>query len=171
MRVKAIVYTSNTGHTAEYAKLFHDATNLPVFSLEDAQKKLKSGTEIIYFGWLMAGSVVGYNEAAKLYDIKTVCGVCLATSGTLDNEVRKRHRIPEKVPVFTLQGGFDIKKLSGGYKIGMMIMSKILKKKLGAGNEISEENKIIIDMLDNGGSCVSLKNLDKVISAINGQES
>ena len=168
MKVKAIVYTSNTGYTAEYAKLFHDATNLPIFSLEDAQKKLKNGTEIIYFGWLMAGNVMGYKEAAKLYEIKAVCGVCLAVSGSLDDDVRKRHNIPESVPVFTLQGGFDMKKLSGGYKVGMMIMSKILKKKLG-GSEISEDNKRIIDMLDNGGSCVSLKNLEKVISVINGQ--
>ncbi len=170
MKVKAIVYTSNTGYTAEYAKLFHDATNLPIFSLEDAQKKLKSGTEIVYFGWLMAGNVMGYKEAAKLFDIKAVCGVCLATSGSLDDDVRRRHSISENIPVFTLQGGFDMKKLSGGYKVGMMIMSKILKKKLGSG-KISEEDKTIIDMLDNGGSCVSLKNLEKVISVINRQES
>ena len=165
MTVKAIVYTSNTGYTAEYAKLLHDETDLHVYCLEDAKKTLKQGTEIVYLGWLMAGNVMGYKEAAKLYNIKAICGVGLATSGSLDEAVRKTNKIPEEVAVFTLQGGFDMKKLKGGYKVGMMVMSKILKKKLSAD---SEENRRIIDMLDNGGSCVSVENLKKAISFIKG---
>ena len=167
MAIEAIVFTSNTGYTAEYAKRLHDKTDLPVYSLEDARRKLKEGTEIIYFGWLMAGSVMGYKEAAKLYKIKAVCGVGLATAGSHVEAVRKMHSIPENIAVYTLQGGFDMKKLKGGYKLGMMVMAKILKKKL---TEDTEENRIIINMLDNGGSCVSAENLKDVISFIKAEK-
>lgn len=33
--MKAIVYTSNTGTTAEYAKLIGEKTGLPVYSFEE----------------------------------------------------------------------------------------------------------------------------------------
>ena len=61
----AIVYTSNTGSTQEYADLFSKKTGLPAFSLREAEKKLPSGSEIIYMGWLAAGSVKGFGKAAK----------------------------------------------------------------------------------------------------------
>ena len=50
----------------------------------------------------------------------------------------------------------------------MMVMSKILKKKLSKGDEIPEENRKIIDMLDNGGSCVSKENLEDITAFIKG---
>ena len=39
--MKAIVYTSNTGSTAQYAKLLAHEVKLPVYSLEEARKYLK----------------------------------------------------------------------------------------------------------------------------------
>ena len=56
----AIVYTSNTGFTEKYAKLLGGKLFLPVYSLEEAKGKLAAGAEIIYLGWLMAGTVKGY---------------------------------------------------------------------------------------------------------------
>ena len=44
--MKAIVYTSNTGHTAEYAKILGEKTGLPVYALSEAAKQLSNGTEI-----------------------------------------------------------------------------------------------------------------------------
>ena len=41
--MKAIVYTSNAGHTAAYAKLLGDKTGLPVYALEEAVKKIPKG--------------------------------------------------------------------------------------------------------------------------------
>ena len=51
--IQAIVYTSNTGSTERYAKLLGHETDLPVCSLDEAKKALKSGTEIIYLGWII----------------------------------------------------------------------------------------------------------------------
>ena len=61
----AIVYTSNASNTARYAQLLGQATGLPVFSAQEAHKNLASG-DILYLGWVMAGTVKGYQQAAKL---------------------------------------------------------------------------------------------------------
>ena len=53
--IRAIVYTSNTGSTAAYAKLLGEQINLPVFPLPQAKDRVPSGSEIIYLGWIMAG--------------------------------------------------------------------------------------------------------------------
>lgn len=52
--MKAIIYTSNTGSTAEYAQLLGNELNLPVHSLQQAKNKVLSGSEIIYLGLIMA---------------------------------------------------------------------------------------------------------------------
>ena len=46
--IKAIVYTTNTGSTAQYAEMLGKMVQLPVFSIFDAERKLESQTEIIY---------------------------------------------------------------------------------------------------------------------------
>lgn len=53
--MKAIIYTSNTGSTAEYAKLLGNELNILVYSAAESKKKVLAGSEIIYLGWVMAG--------------------------------------------------------------------------------------------------------------------
>ena len=55
--MKAIIYTSNTGSTAEYAQLLGNELNFPVHSLQQAKNKVPVGSEIIYLGWIMAGGI------------------------------------------------------------------------------------------------------------------
>ena len=73
--MRAIVYTSNTGSTAKYAKLLSHQICVPSFSMVEAKTKVKPGAEIIYMGWIMAGKIKGYPEAARKYNIQAVCGV------------------------------------------------------------------------------------------------
>ena len=40
MNANSIVYTSNTGYTAEYARLLGEKTGLPVYSLAEAEQKI-----------------------------------------------------------------------------------------------------------------------------------
>lgn len=65
MMPNAIVYTSNTGYTQQYALMLANQTGLPVYSLEESVARLPAGNSIIYLGWLMAGRVQGYPKAAK----------------------------------------------------------------------------------------------------------
>ena len=99
---------------------------------------MKPGAEIIYMGWIMAGKIKGYPEAARKYNIKAVCGVGMGQTGTQLAEVKTKNKVPQRIPLFTLQGTFDIKKLHGVYKM-MMNGSERVK---------AENLKHIIDWYD-----------------------
>ena len=111
--MNAIIYTTNTGSTEHYAKLLAQKTGLPVYSLAEAKKRVFAGAEVIYLGWIMAGSVKGYAEVAKRYQVRAVCGVGMGQTGTQTDSVRKNSAIPANIPLFTLQGNFNVKKLHG----------------------------------------------------------
>lgn len=162
--MNAIVYTSNSGFTAQYAKLLGAKINLPVFTLEEAAKNLQSGSEIIYMGWLMASNVHGYKKAAGRYRIKAVCGVGMGQSGTQNDDVRKANAIAQTMPVFTLQGGFDLTKLHGIYKFMMSAMKRSMGKKLAEKPDKTAEELDMLDLLQNGGNRVSEEHLSPVIA-------
>ena len=166
MNVNSIVYTSNTGYTAEYARLLGEKTGLPVYSLAQAQQKLAAGNRVIYLGWLMAGKVQGYKKAAKRYKVQAVCGVGMGGTGSQLQEVRKANAIPEKTPLFTLQGGFDIQKLSGVYKLMMTIMVRTAGKGLAEKQNRTPDEDVMLEMLTQGGSRVSADNLAEVLAGV-----
>ena len=114
--MNAIIYTTNTGSTERYAKLLARKTGLPAYSLAEAKKRFFAGAEVIYLGWIMAGSVKGYAEAAKRYRVRAVCGVGMGQTGTQTDSVRKKSAVPANIPLFTLQGNFEVKKLRGVYR-------------------------------------------------------
>ena len=167
MNANSIVYTSNTGYTAEYARLLGERTGLLVYSLAEAERKLAAGNCVIYLGWLMAGKVQGYKKAAKRYKVQAVCGVGMGGNGSQLQEVRKANAISEKTPLFTLQGGFDINKLSGVYKLMMTIMVKTAGKGLAEKQDRTPEEDVMLDMLTRGGSRVSAENLADVLAWVN----
>ena len=170
MNANSIVYTSNTGYTAEYARLLGERTGLPVYSLAEAEQKLAAGNRVIYLGWLMAGKVQGYKKAAKRYKVQAVCGVGMGGNGSQLQELRKANAISEKTPLFTLQGGFDIQKLSGIYKLMMTIMVKTAGKSLAEKQDRTPEEDVMLEMLTKGGSRVSAENLADVLDWWNRDE-
>ena len=105
--MRAIIYTSNTGSTAEYAQLLGNELNLPVHSLQQAKNKVPAGSEIIYLGWIMAGGIKGYKEAAKLYKVRAVCGVGMGQTGTQLKEVRDKNAIPQRIQLWYLPFAAD----------------------------------------------------------------
>jgi hypothetical protein len=161
--MKAIVFSSNTGFTEEYAKMLSEKLDIPAFSLEDAKNKLDKGCEVIFMSWLMAGSVFDYKKAKKLFDIKTVCAVGLCETGTLVEETRKTSKIPQETAVFTLQGGYRPEKLKGIYKFIMSIVVKALIKKIDGMENKKESDLKMKETLINGGSYVCEENLSSVI--------
>ena len=122
--MNAIIYTTNTGSTEHYAKLLAHETGLPVYSLAEAKKTVFVGAEVIYLGWIMAGSVKGYAAAAGRYKVRAVCGIGMGQNGTQTDSVREKTAVPANIPVFTLQGNFDVKKLHGIYRPMMGSWSK-----------------------------------------------
>ena len=97
--MEAILYTTNTGSAERYAKLLAQKTGLPACSLAEAKKRGFAGAEIVYLGWIMAGSVKGYAEAAKRYRVRAVCGIGMGRTGTQTESVRKKSAIPANIPL------------------------------------------------------------------------
>ena len=161
--MNAIIYTTNTGSTERYAKLLAHETGLPAYSLAEAGKKVGAGAEVIYLGWIMAGSVKGYAAAARRYRVRAVCGVGMGQTGTQTDNVRKKTAIPENIEVFTLQGNFDVKKLHGVYRPMMELMVRTAGPGLAAKQDRTPEEDDMLDMMLHGGERVRMDNLKAVL--------
>ena len=159
----AIIYTTNTGSTERYARLLAQKTGLPVYSLAEAKKTVSAGAEVIYLGWIMAGLVKGYAEAAKRYRVCAVCGVGMGQTGTQTDSVRKKSAVPANIPLFTLQGNFDVKKLHGIYRPMMELMVKTAGKGLAEKTDRTPEENDMLDMMLHGGERVKVENLSAVL--------
>lgn len=157
--IKAIVYTTNTGSTAQYARMLGELVQLPVFSLSDAARKLENQTEIIYLGWVMASQVKGYTKAAKRFRVRAVGAVGMASTGSSDQAVLEKNQIPAGTPVFILQGNFQVKKLRGIYRLMMEIMVKSAGKALSEKENRTAEEDDMLDMMLHGGNRVTGQNL------------
>ena len=162
--MNAIIYTTNTGSTERYARLLAGQTGLPVYSLVEAKRNVTAGAEVIYLGWLMAGSVKGCSIAAKRYNVRAVCAVGMGRTGTQTDSVRKKTGVPAEIPVFTLQGGFDVKKLHGVYRPMMELMVKTAGKALAEKHDRTPEEDDMLEMMLRGGDRVNAGNLSAVLT-------
>ena len=165
--MKAIIYTTNTGSTGQYAKLLAQETGLTAYSLAEARKVIPTGAEVIYLGWITAGAVKGYANAARLYQIKAVCAVGIGQTGTQTEIVRKKSAVPADIPLYTLQGNFNVKKLHGIYRLMMEIMVKATSKSLAAKKDRTPEEDDMLDMMLHGGERVKMENLSAVLDWYN----
>ncbi|MBP3509257.1 flavodoxin domain-containing protein [Oscillibacter sp.] len=162
MEPKAIVYTSNTGYTAQYAALLAKKTGLHAYALDEALEKVPDGAAVIYMGWIMAGKIQGFITAVKHYQVAAVCGVGMNPTGSQLPMVRQANGLGENMPVFTLQGGLNMDKLHGFKKLILKIMGGTMGKQLMAKQDRTPEEDAILDMFRNGGDRVSMQNLKDV---------
>lgn len=166
--MKAVVYTSESGFTKKCAEILSEKAGLPVYDLKTAISALAKGDEIIYLGWLMAGFIKGYKKAAKNFDVKAVCAVGMGTPGSQSTEKIKNQNHIGIVPVFYLQGGFDINKLHELNKYMMSSMSKGVGKKLSEKPDKTVDEKDMLDLMLNGGDRVSEESISQVVSCLKG---
>ena len=138
--MEAIIYTTNTGSA-----------------------EVEEGSEIIYLGWIMAAQVKGYKTAAKKYKIRAVCAVGREKTGTRTEEIRKKTFVPAEVPLFTLQGNFNVKKLHGFYRLMMSMMVKMVTKQLVAKTDRTQRENEILEIMLQGGENVRKENLAEVL--------
>lgn len=162
--ISGIVYTSNSGYTAQYARLLGAALDLPVTDAKWGADP-HPGRAVIYLGWLMAGKVQGYAKAAKEFDIRAVCAVGMGPASKANaDKLRAKLSLPADVPVFTLQGGFDIRKLRGPYKWIMTLKCKQIRKTLEGKDHLSAAQQLTYDMATTGASAVKAENLAPIIT-------
>lgn len=160
--ISAIVYTSNSGYTAQYAKMLGQATGLPVNDLSQMHNP-QPDKEVIYLGWLMAGQVMGLAKALKMFRIRAICQVGMGpASKAASYGLKAKLDLPD-TEVFTLQGGFDIKKLHGPYKWIMVLKCRQIKKLLEKKDSLNKAQQLTYDMATKGASNVCMENLQGVI--------
>lgn len=161
--MKAIIYTTNTGSTAQYAKMLSEKTGIPAFSTEEAKEKVEKGNEVIFLGWIMASKVKGYKAASKKYRIAAVCAVGMERTGSRTEEIRIKTNVPKENPLFTLQGNFNIKKLRGAYRLMMNLMVKMTARQLGAKTTRTQREEEMLSLMLHGGENVRAENLNSVL--------
>ena len=158
-----IVYSSNTGHTRQYAQMLSEALDIPAYDLKTVPPTL-DGLETIYMGWLMAGSVVGYAKAAKKFKIRCVVGVGMTPESAEQTEdVAKKVKPGAGVPVFYLQGGYDFNKLGAMHKMMMKAVTPSILKRFDGKSEAEKEADPTYRMITRGDSVVSAERLEPVI--------
>lgn len=170
MNLKAIVFTSNTGHAAAYAKLLSDAAGIPAIPLSEAKTKLPGGSDILYLGWLCAGSVQGLKPAEQRFRIRAVCAVGMGPEDEKQTaELCKRYASEER-PLFYLQGGFEMDKLKGVYLFMMRFMAKTAGKSLAQKENRTAAEDDMLELMQHGGSRVDSAQLMSVLHWIAAQE-
>ena len=87
----------------------------------------------------------------------------MGQTGTQLKEVRDKNAIPQRIPLFTLQGNFDVKKLHGLYRFMMNVMVKTAGKSLAAKTDRTPQEDDMLDMMVNNGKRVSAQNLGAVV--------
>ena len=159
-----IVYETNTGSSQKYAEMLSEKTGFECLSLSKAVKEFAPDEQIIFFGWVMAGTIQGLQKAREAFsDIKAICPVGLNKSEKNDAELREKNSITE--PMFTLRGNFHIDQLKGMYKMMMGMMLRMLKGKLKE-NPHPDGDKVM-NAIENGVDCVSEENLEEILVWIN----
>ena len=164
--MKAIVYTSETGHTAAYARLLGEQTGLPVYELSCALRELEQNTPVLYLGWLFANSVKGYKIANKHFDLRAVCAVGLCDTGTALEQVRRVNKLDSALPLFTLQGGMDKTKLRGAERFVIGILTKAMESKK---NQTPDDRRMVY-LLKNDQNYVCEENLKAVLHWFSSQQ-
>ena len=163
--MNAIIFTSESGFTKKYADMLSQKTGLSAYELKSIKDaKIEKGESVIYLGWLMAGKIKGYKKAAKLFDVRAVCAVGMSCPQMQNPEKIKKQNNLGDIPVFYMQGGFNINKLHGINKSMMNIMVKTVGKKLERKPDKTDEEADMLEMLTKGGDRVSEGNLAEVLA-------
>ena len=155
----SIVYVTNTGSAKKYAEMLSEKTGYPCYSLADSDAAV--GSDVVFIGWVMAGAVKGLSEArTKFGTLKAVVAVGMMKTESQDAALKEKNSISE--PFFSLAGAFDVKKLSGMYKMMMSMMLKMLKSKMGESDD--PKAKEAVKMFDEGFDLVSEENLADLVA-------
>lgn len=164
MSIRGIIYTSNTGYTEEYAELLSQASGLPAYPL-DGRIPFQKGEPVFYMGWLRAGYIVGLSRAQKDFDVEGICGVGISPADAEQSDkLRRLYSMPQDAGVFYLQGGLDMKKLTGMNKILMLPVTAMMRRPLQIKGQRTPQEEKMLRTLTHGGSFVCPEALTPIVN-------
>lgn len=165
--MKAIVYTSQTGHTQRYARMLSERTGVPAWSAQEAKGELQRGDEIFYMGWLMAGAVKGLQSAMDRYTVRGVAivGISPQGNGDLWTEARINNGYSDSGGrLFYLQGGYAPEKLGFFYRLMMKPMARsVIRQVEGRGDAATAQEREMAEVFRRGGDFVREEALEEIV--------
>ena len=167
----AIIYTTNTGSTGQYAKLLAQETGLPAYSLAEAKKRVFAGAEVVY----LAGSWPVRSRGVP--GLRSAIRCALSAASAWDKPERRQNSVPEKVRNSSQQFRDSpcketsiVKKLHGIYRFMMEIMVKTVGKGLAAKKDRTPEEDDMLDMMLHGGERIKAENLSAILDWYRAQQ-
>lgn len=160
MGVAALVYTSATGFTARYAALLAEETGLPALPLDQAAGRLDRGTEVLYLGWLCAGTIKGLKQAAKQFAVTAVCAVGMSPPDPAYTAKLARPDSLRQAPLFYLRGGYAPERLRGIYRPMMAAMGWAVNRAAGKNGDTDG----MAEAFAHGGDWVDSNSLAPVVN-------
>ena len=164
--IAAIVYKSQTGSCERYAKELSRRLHIPCYPLGSAPTRADG--ELIYVGWMMAGSVVGYKKLARKAPVAAVCAVGMApVTEAGEAEGRAKNQVPDSVGYFSLQGGLHLDKLPLLMKLVMKLVIRDIAAKLREKKEkepLSAQEQATYQMAVRGEGEPAAWDVDRVVA-------
>lgn len=163
--ISAIVYASNSGFTAQYARMLGEATGLPVNDISQMRNP-QPEQQVIFLGWVMADQCMGGRKAMKYFDVRAMVRVGMTPATEEQAQMLHDQLLKDfgkEVDCFALQGGLDMKKLRGPFKWIMSVKCRELRKSLEAKQPLDDDEQKMYRMVKKGGSAVSAEALQPVI--------
>lgn len=160
--ITTVVYTSNTGETEKYAIAFAEMVHLPCMDLKHSSDYAE-GTSVLYFGWVFADHIQGYEKAQQRFHIPCVCGVGMSTAGTKDETIREAMKLDDNTVLFTLQGGLHMKQLKGMHKLILSVVRKSSISSLESRQRTPQEEDDLL-LWKEGGSRFDPSALTPIVS-------
>lgn len=151
--MKAVIFSSKTGTTEKCAYMLAEKLGVTAYSLK-AVSNVNPEDEVIYLGWVAAGSIQGLKKAGKIYNVKAVCAVGMneVTDANIE-ALKNQNKINCKF--YYLQGGLHLDKLTGISKLLMNAISKAQKKKLESIEKRTEHEENMLRIINNGGDFIT----------------
>lgn len=158
--ITAILYASNTGFTARYARLLAQACGIPAYDVREKRELPAWGSCVLYLGWLCAGRIKGFAAARKRYQVRAVCAVGMAPADSEQTATLPGGNRLGDLPFFYLQGGYAPGKLTGLYKAMMIPMTKMVSKAPAQ----TQEQRDMLAAFQDGGDWVREESLADVLA-------
>lgn len=160
--ISAIVYNSLTGSCEKYAQLLSAALHVPALPSDKAN--IRSDGQVIFVGWLFAGSIKGYKQAAEKNNVAAVVSVGMSPVGEASADIcREANSIPEGVAVFCRQGAFNINKLPLILRLIMKVKNKSIAANLQAKAQLNEQEQAVYTMATTGVGEPPQWNVDDIV--------
>lgn len=161
--MKAIVYNSNTGFTAEYAKLLSKATGIRAYSWKEAKSQLPKDTPVLFLGWVMANKLPEIQNVTRRFYIRAIGAVGLNQNEYVEQSIRSENGVPASIPVFLLPGGLDKSKLGLYHRLLLKIVELNVKQRIRKAVRPSEETALFLQQLTGGCNLVDAAHLESLI--------